>query len=170
MKHLYFMRHGMSEMNKLRLFSGRTDTPLTEEGIEQCKKASQRLKKVSIDLIVSSPMKRAFDSARIVAEEIGLPENKIILSDLFMERELGSLEGTDYREGLMLNRFAGVERSISLVARATIGLEFLNVLDAETILVVSHSAIGRALKTVIEPKQDFKQVGSFKNAEIAKLI
>lgn len=165
------MRHGMSEMNQKGLFSGRSDTPLAEEGIAQCKEAAKALKGVKIDTIVSSPMKRAFDSARIVAEAIGFPEDKIILSDLFMERELGSLEGSDYRRGLPLNKFEGVEQSHNLIARSRLGLEFLSGLDANNILVVSHSAIGRALKLATDAKLDkFSSVEGFKNAEIVKLI
>lgn len=170
MKHLYFMRHGLSEMNKIGLFSGRTDTPLAEEGVKQCEEAAKALDGVKVDLIVSSPMKRAFDSARIVAEQIGYAENKIILSDLFMERELGSLEGSDYQSGLKINGYDGVEHSDNLIARAAIGLEFLNGLDADTILVVSHSAIGRALSTLLSEKKGFDEISSFKNAEIVKLI
>jgi broad specificity phosphatase PhoE len=171
MKHLYFMRHGMSEMNRQGLFSGRSDTPLTKTGIEQCKKAAAALKGVKIDAIVSSPMKRAYDSACIVAEEIGFPEDKITLSDLFMERELGVLEGSDYRRGLPLNSFKGVEHSNNLIARTRLGLEFLNALDADNILVVSHSAVGRALKLMTDPNlSEFASVSGFKNAKIVKLI
>ncbi len=170
MKHLYFMRHGISEMNQRGLFSGRSDTPLTKEGIDQCKKAAADLEGVVVDLIVSSPMKRTYDSARVIADEIGYPENKIILSDLFMERELGELEGTDYRKGLNLKKYEGVEQNENLLARAKIGLEYLNGLDADTIVLVSHSAIGRALKSVIDPKQKLHRVSSFKNAELVKLI
>ncbi len=170
MKQLYFMRHGLSEMNKQGRFSGRIDTPLAKEGIIQSRKAGQLLNGVGLNLIVSSPMKRAYDTAKIVAGEIGYPENAIILSELFMERDLGSLEGKEYIKGLPLNDFDGVEHSNNLIERARAGLTYLNTLDAEIILVVSHSALGRALTHVLNPGAEFGRIGTFGNAEIIKLI
>ncbi|MGH7234724.1 MAG: histidine phosphatase family protein [Candidatus Saccharimonadales bacterium] len=164
------MRHGLSEMNKLGRFSGRIDTPLASEGIIQCQTAGKSIKDVEIDVIVSSPMKRAYDSAQIVAEVIGFPKQSIILSELFMERDLGSLEGKQYIKGLPLNNIAGVEHSTNLIDRAKAGIAYLNSLDAEIILVVSHSAIGRALTHVITPDADFSQVSTFDNAKVIKLI
>lgn len=41
MKHLYFMRHGLSVMNKQGVFSGSNDTPLDAEGIKTMPKCSQ---------------------------------------------------------------------------------------------------------------------------------
>ena len=164
------MRHGMSEMNKLGLFSGRSDTPLAPEGVEQCKLEARKLKGVKVDVIVSSPMRRAIDSARTVAKEIGFPEENIILSDLFMERDLGSLEGSNYIHFRDMNVFEGVEHSKDLIVRTKEAYAFLNKLDADTVLVVSHSATGRALTHVINPSKKFSQISGFRNAEIVKLI
>jgi broad specificity phosphatase PhoE len=170
MKQLYFMRHGLSEMNKQGRFSGRIDTPLAAEGVIQCHEAGQLLSGAGINLIISSPMKRAYDTAKIVAEEIGYPKSEIILSELFMERDLGSLEGKEYVKGLPLNNFAGVEHSNNLIERARAGLAYLNTLDAEIILVVSHSALGRALTHALNPNAEFGQIGTFGNAEVIRLI
>ena len=170
MKQLYFMRHGLSEMNKQGLFSGQTDTPLAKEGRKQCLKAGRSLKNAGIEVIVSSPMKRAYDSALIVAEVISYPKDAVILSQLFTERNLGSLEGSSYVKGLALNNFDGVEHSTDLIERAKEGLAFLNSLEADIVLVVSHSAMGRALKHTIDPSVDFSQIGTFNNAEVIRLI
>lgn len=170
MKHIYFMRHGLSVMNKQGIFSGRNDTPLTEEGVEQCRQAANSLKSVKIDEIVASPMKRAVDSAQIIAEEIGFPIDKIITSDLLVERSFGPLEGTRYTRTHNLDETEGVEHSSSLIERAEAALELINSLEGETVLVVSHGAIGRALKHVINPSLDYQEVEGFNNAEIVKLI
>jgi broad specificity phosphatase PhoE len=87
-----------------------------------------------------------------------------------MERDLGSLEGKEYIKGLPLNDFAGVEHSTNLIQRAEAGLAFLNNLDADSILVVSHSALGRALVHVLNPETEFGQIGTFSNAKFIKLI
>ena len=170
MKQLFFMRHGLSEMNKQGLYSGRTDTPLALEGQEQCRKAGFSLKDAGIELIISSPMRRAYDSALIVAEVISYPIDSIILNALFTERDLGSLEGSSYVKGLPMNDYAGVEHSVTLIDRAREGLLFLNSLEADILLVVSHSAMGRALKHAIDPSFDFNNIGTFGNAEVIRLI
>ena len=170
MKHLYFMRHGLSVMNQQGIFSGRNDTPLSKEGIKQCHKAAEQLKGVSIDAIVASPMARTMDSAKIIAQEIGFPEDKIIINDLFMERSFGPLEGTKYTRLTNLDETNGVEHSTSLIDRAKAGLAFLSGVNGDTILVVSHGAIGRALRNVLVPELDYHQVEGFNNAEVVKLI
>jgi probable phosphoglycerate mutase len=164
------MRHGMSEMNKRGLFAGRSETPLADEGVEQCRQAGKSLKGTKIDIIVSSPMERAYESAQIIAQEIGYPTDKIILNDLFMERDLGELEGSNYIKGLPLNRYNGVEHSRDLIERAKQALSFLEALDGDNVLVVSHSAIGRALKYAVNPSTKFRELESFRNAEIVKLF
>ena len=84
-------------MNKQGIFSGRSETPLAEEGIEQAQAAGNELKDKHIDLIISSPMERAKETARIIAQEIGYDPNAIVINDLFIERAFGHLEGTTYQ-------------------------------------------------------------------------
>lgn len=170
MKHLYFMRHGLSVMNKQGVFSGSNDTPLDAEGVKQCQNAAKTIAKLYIDEIVSSPMKRALDSAKIIAEEINFPNNKIIISDLLVERSFGPLEGTEYTRQHNLDEINGVEHSSSLIDRAEQILKLINSLEADNVLVVSHGAMGRALKHVIDPTIDYQHIPSFNNAEVIKLI
>jgi phosphohistidine phosphatase len=68
---LYIMRHGIAED---RSHSGADrDRVLTEEGIEKTKTSAEALKKlgVTFDLILSSPYKRAYQTAQIVAQTLG---------------------------------------------------------------------------------------------------
>src|SRR6059058_1306401 len=103
MKHLYFVRHGLSVMNKKGVFSGRTETPLDPEGIKQAEAAGREAKELNIDLIVSSPMERCRETATIIAQQIGYPVADILFEDLFMERAFGVLEGTAYRTDMDLD-------------------------------------------------------------------
>src|SRR5580765_3395811 len=91
MKHLYFVRHGLSENNKLSIFSGQTESPLADEGREQARQAGQQAKDLHIDHIISSPLSRAHETAQIIAREIGYPEDKIEVSSLLVERHFGVL-------------------------------------------------------------------------------
>ena len=164
------MRHGLSVMNAQGLFSGRNDSPLSKKGVAQCKGAASIARQYNIDTIVSSPMKRTIESAKIIAKAIEYPEDKIIISDLFMERNFGPLEGTTYTNQLDLDKTDGVEHSLDIIKRAKLGLKMLNNLDSDVILVVSHSALGRALLHAIDPSVDFHKIERFNNAEVVKLI
>ena len=157
-------------MNILGRFSGRTDTPLAPEGIEQAKVAGQQAASLDIDLIVTSPMERALETAKIMAQQMGYDQSKIVINDLFMEREFGSLEGKKYSKTRDLEGFDGVETVAQILDRAQQGIDFLNQQQATTILVVSHGATGRALRHLLNPEAPFDYPAGFGNAVIVKLL
>ncbi len=168
MKHLYFVRHGLSVMNKKGIFSGRTETPLHHEGREQAVAAGQALQDVKIECIVVSPMQRAVQTAEIIADQIGYSKHKLITTSLLTERDFGPLEGTQYQPDL--GDEDGVESIEDLLARAQQGYEFLQQLPYDNILVVSHGAIGRALRHCADPNIPFKPSPGFGNAEVVQLL
>lgn len=153
MKKLYFIRHGQSVLNTERRLAGRIETPLTKEGREQAAQAGRQAKELGIDLIVSSPLSRALDTALIVAKEIGYPEAKIVVSDLILERDHGEAEGTPWSPDYQHRGAKGMETDEMLVERAHKAMDWIKTLDADTVLIVSHGAMGRALRSVI--KEDF---------------
>ncbi len=63
----YFIRHGESKGNKEGLFRGRTDFPLTELGKKQAQSLARALKGIRFSAIISSPLKRAYETALFVA-------------------------------------------------------------------------------------------------------
>jgi broad specificity phosphatase PhoE len=168
MKHLYFIRHGESVMNKKGIFSGRIETPLTETGRAQARAAAQELTSVPIDCIVASPMGRTMDTANIIAEVIGYPIDTIVTSPLFTERSFGPLEGTTYQPNL--GDFEGVESITDILTRAAEGLAFLEALPGETILLVSHGAIGRAIRHCVDPKIPYRPSPGFDNGKVVQLL
>lgn len=170
MKHLYFVRHGLSVMNKKGIFSGRTETPLAPEGIEQCEKAGRKAKKLNIDFIISSPMERARETAALIAQQIGYPLGDIAINDLFMERDFGSLEGTEYSINRDFSVYTDVESDEEILERARKGLEYLQSLKHDNILVVSHGAIGRAMRHILNPDVHFHHTERFENAKIVQLL
>ncbi|HET7320492.1 MAG TPA: histidine phosphatase family protein [Candidatus Saccharimonadales bacterium] len=170
MKHLYFVRHGLSVMNKKGVFSGRTETPLDPEGITQARAAGKELRDLQIDLIVSSPMERCRETATIIAKQIGYPVAEIIFEDLFMERAFGVLEGTEYRTDMDLDMHEGVETAKNIIQRARKGIEYLEGLKHDNILVVSHGAIGRALRHALHPEIPYHGSERFENAKIVQLL
>ena len=168
MKNLYFVRHGLSIMNETGIFSGRTETDLTEKGINQAIKAGNELKSASIHLIISSPLKRTTHTASLIAGEINYPEKNILINHLFIERDFGPLEGESYYPNL--GNYPGVETMEHLIKRAELALNFLYSQDQDNILVVSHGAIGRALRHVIDNSIPFSNSPSFNNGQVVKLI
>lgn len=86
---IYIIRHGQSEGNYPVDIYG-MDKKLTEKGREQAKEAAKRLKTVKFDVIFSSPLVRAQETAAIIAEEHKL---EVLTKDALRERYSGTLDG-----------------------------------------------------------------------------
>lgn len=86
---IILIRHGESKGNREGLFRGRHDFPLTQNGISQAEALQRELKDVNIDAIYSSPLRRAYDTAKIVAA----PHNiDVIIDESFNNISLGEWE------------------------------------------------------------------------------
>ena len=73
MTKLILIRHGESEYNLVRRYTGQTDVELTEKGRLQAKITAEHiLKNYKIDEIWSSDLKRAIDTAKPIADALGL--------------------------------------------------------------------------------------------------
>ena len=101
MKNILLIRHGQSEWNKLNLFTGFKNVELSEQGIEEANKAGQNFKK--FDLVFTSELKRAQDTAKIILENLDQlddlnSKSKIIESFNLNERDYGDLTGLDKKE------------------------------------------------------------------------
>jgi broad specificity phosphatase PhoE len=67
------VRHGESEGNAARVFTGHVDSPLTETGRRQAEAVADALAKVGLDRVVSSDLSRARDTAAAIASRHRLP-------------------------------------------------------------------------------------------------
>lgn len=181
MKQLYFIRHGLSEMNQQNLWSGQTDTPLTPKGHAQAKLAGEHIKKqgVAFDAIVSSPLQRAHDTAKHIAKHIDYAPNRILLQDLFKERHFGKLEGTSkfsihaaeyFLNEAAIDKYDRVESLADLQRRADTAHEYLLSLGKDSILVVAHGAFGRALYRSVRDNSVSAKNIRYKNAKIVRFI
>jgi len=70
MKRIYFVRHGESESNAGGIRSG-PDTPLTQRGYEQAEQIARRCANLPVEVLISSSMLRAQETAKIISEKIG---------------------------------------------------------------------------------------------------
>ncbi|QFT90391.1 Phosphoserine phosphatase 1 [Bacillus sp. THAF10] len=88
---ILIIRHGQSEADLLNVHEGRADFPLTDLGREQAKKLACKLNQISPpDIIWSSTLKRASETAEILADEIGC---MLLQEPSLMEYNNGVLAG-----------------------------------------------------------------------------
>lgn len=83
---IYIIRHGQTDSNVKNTYLGKTDIPLNAEGIRQAKEAAARFAEVRFDVIYSSPLIRAVQTAQEISENRGL---NIVLNSGVEERNYG---------------------------------------------------------------------------------
>lgn len=157
MQHLYLLRHGQSEANEHHIIAGSHDSPLSPTGIAQAEFAGETAKRFfGFDLIVTSPMSRALQTARIVARQVDYPAEKILVMNDLRERNLGEVEGKDYSEAPHHNgnyedaeNVPGVEPIEDLLTRVKGVLDQLHERPEQNILIVAHNGCGRMLKVAL---------------------
>lgn len=172
---IYFIRHGESEANVRKVFAGqKDDTPLVDEGREQAKITAQEIiiEGLKIDKIYSSPLKRAYETAEIIAKEIGFDTSNIITENRIIEYDMGSLSGTPWHtiSSTILVGAENAEDPEMFRNRVCACVEELSKLP-ENILLVSHAGVGRILETVKEgiDAKLFYDLPAYKNASITKI-
>lgn len=87
---IYIVRHGETVWNKSRLLQGSRDIELSEEGREAAISRGEQLKDVDFDMIYSSPLSRAYETACLIR---GDRHTKIIKDDRLREVNFGVNEG-----------------------------------------------------------------------------
>ena len=87
---LYVTRHGETDYNVEKRYSGSTDVPLNSTGLSQAKELASKLSGISFDIIVSSPLLRAKQTAEIIQNSTHVP---IFIMDDFSEICVGVYEG-----------------------------------------------------------------------------
>ena len=184
---IYIIRHGETDWNIKRLLQGTTDIPLNQNGIEVAELTSEGLQDVPFDMIFTSPLKRARQTAEILRRERKIP---VIEEERLKEISFGPYEGyCCSREGYnipdpdFLKFFEkpgdyvppqGGETIAKLCARTT---EFLTELAEnpdyreKTILLSGHGAVVKGLLSslTISDLNDFWNGGVHKNCGVTIL-
>lgn len=153
LRSFYFIRHGQTDWNLEKRMQGHTDIPLNQAGFEQAARAAALFDKIHIDVIVSSPLSRAYKTAEVIAERKGLP---IVSEPLLKERHFGKFEGRTIYE--VFDEF-GLPHTSSMSAilppcaeqwpetrtrSLNVVSDYLNRYEGN-ILFVSHGAVFRAI-------------------------
>jgi broad specificity phosphatase PhoE/ribonuclease HI len=89
------LRHGQTVLSIEKRFSGVGDQALTETGRAQAAAAAERLRTAGASVVVSSPVRRARETAELVAAAAGLD---LVLEDGFRETDFGDWEGYTFGE------------------------------------------------------------------------
>jgi ribonuclease H / adenosylcobalamin/alpha-ribazole phosphatase len=143
------VRHGQTEMSVAGRFAGRGDIPLTSAGVQQAAAVAERLAGRGVDLVVSSPLSRARDTAQAVADAAGVP---LAVDDDLAETDFGAWEGLTF--GAVMHRWPaelaawqadagsappGGETFAAVASRVNRALDrLLTDQQGQTIVVVSH--------------------------------
>lgn len=175
---LYFVRHGETDYNYQKRLQGHLDIELNETGRNQARQVAEAVEDLDINLIISSPQKRALETARIIAEKVNV---EIITDADLKERSFGELEGMTFGDVLKKHpEFMEIIRSAD--GKATQGSEslsevenrikrFLKSLSAfenhKRILLVSHGGTGRVFLKLLKGIADFEKT-EFNNCQIVK--
>lgn len=160
------LRHGQTNWNIDFRLQGVTDIPLNETGIAQAKIAGEVISKAALegngwDVILSSPLSRARDTAVMVSEALGA--SGIAIEELLLERSFGEAEGLSHEEWKAkysdTNHVPGGETLEQLEARAWVLLQrLLDHHEGKRVLTVSHGALIRTLLRLVS-KGEFPREG-----------
>ena len=155
---IYFIRHGVTGWNKEKLIQGRTDNPLSEEGIIETIKVAHKIKELNInfDLFISSPLIRAKETIDIIKHILSKDEVTTIIDPAFNERSFGELEGKPFKaltnalKENRVNNIKGYENDKTIQTRVYEGTLKLKEYEGKTILIASHSNTIKSLLIAID--------------------
>lgn len=173
---IYIVRHGQTAENIRKILQGHLPGNLTEEGKAQVSAAAETLAKegAAFKCIVSSDLKRAVDSADIIAGRLHLP---VVPMKILRERDWGEYTGMSLSEAKEKYRKDGkwvfpgesAETEEGIYRRAVRALEELRQLYRDdTVILVTHGQFARNL-IAARTGCSYRDVAPFMNAEIRKI-
>ena len=136
------VRHGETDWNVQGRLQGQTDIPLNDSGKIQARKCGEFLSNDHWDVIISSPLKRAKETADIIGEFVDSP---IIIKEEFIEKYFGDAEGlsADEREAAFIDKnYPNQENQENLRERLLKGLQdIVTEYPEKKVIVVAHGAV-----------------------------
>jgi uncharacterized phosphatase len=140
-----FIRHGQTDWNREGLLQGSSDIPLNDTGRAQAHDAFMTLRSRPWDVVVSSPLQRARETAAIIAEGLDIPLGQAYPG--LIERDYGPLEGTSAAAAIERwpdREYPGAETLDSVATRGEAALaEIVADIGEGAVLVVCHGTIIR---------------------------
>jgi len=167
------LRHGQTNWNIDFRLQGIADIPLNATGIAQAELAGQIIDGNDWDVLLTSPLSRARDTADIVAKAAGF--DIIHVEPLLLERSFGEAEGLLYEEWRAkyqdTNLVPGSESLTELRDRALSLLDKLAfTYSGQRVLTVSHGALIRKLLRIASNNELPREGERLGNASLSTLI
>ncbi|MDR4984480.1 histidine phosphatase family protein [Bacillus cereus] len=149
---LCLVRHGETEWNVIGKLQGRENIELNKNGKQQAEKCGLYLREKPWDIIISSPLSRAKQTAEIINTFMLMPIN-IIEMENFIERDYGTASGltTEERTKMFPNRnYLNQEPREVLNARIITSLNIiLKKYPESNVILVTHSAVINTILAII---------------------
>ena len=177
---IYFTRHGESTMNADNKVAGTYDCELTQKGVRQAQNAAKKISSLDITHVISSPLKRALQTAEILSKDIP--------SDIQQWNNLHEVGYGDCQnktrpsncrtnlEMISMNICHGAESLQDIEVRAKSIIKKLKQLPPDArVLVVGHGTFTSIIFAVLDgvPPDgflDYRLNWTYENSEIKKIL
>jgi len=163
---LYLVRHGETVDNAKQIMQGQTQGELNANGIQQAHEFSEQWKNKEIDIILASDLKRAIDTARIIAEPHRLD---VLTTPLLRERDWGSFTGRfipDLKGEVWPD---DIETQENLLSRAGEFIAYVKqTFPGKKVLAVGHGIINKAIQSYYYQKP-MNEIQRMQNTEVRTL-
>jgi probable phosphoglycerate mutase len=182
---LYLVRHGENHANLTKeLSSLKVDYPLTPKGRLQAQQTAEYFQDKAIHAIYASPMKRAAETAHIIAAALRL---EAVLMENFRELQVGDLEDLGnspeawrrhdevigaWKRGDLGRNFPGGENCLTVLQRMRQGLEIaLDGRSGQNVIVVAHGGLFNTSVQDVCPGVDIAAIwaSDFANCAISEI-
>lgn len=143
---IFLVRHGETVDNARQIMQGQTQGCLNDKGREQARLVAERLAGESLDAVVASDLRRAIQTAELLAEPHHLP---VVTTPLLRERDWGSFTGR-YIPDLKGEAWPDdIESEETLLLRARAFLLYITATyPGGRVVAVGHGIINKAILAV----------------------
>ncbi len=167
---IYIVRHGQTDSNVEGRLAGRIDVKLNEVGIKQAEEVRDKLKGIKFDKVFSSPLNRAYTTAKIICN------NRVYKDARIIERSNGDLDGRlkkDIKEDIDYSdpneKRYNIENVVDFKNRVfDFFEEITKKYKGKNVLVVTHAGVGLYVRCFFEgePKDGNILNYKLKNCEV----
>ena len=150
---VYLARHGQTPLNETDVLRGLADPSLDETGWRQARQLAATLGSREPSAVVASPLLRAVQTARPVADRADLD---VVTDQCLVDRDYGPWTGISRKQVIAqwgsVDEAPGVEAKSAVQERAVAGLtDIARRHRGDTVVVVSHDAVNRQVLVAFDP-------------------
>ena len=163
---IFLVRHGETIDNARQIMQGQTQGELNEKGREQARQVAERLSEEPIDVVIASDLRRAVQTAEIIAAPHGLP---VRTTELLRERDWGSFTGRFIPDLRGETWPDDIESEEALLQRARTFLIYITTTYPDKrVVAVGHGIANKAILAVYA-QCPMREVQRMMNAEVRVL-